>query len=183
MRPVRISAPASPLVTLEDLRQQVRAGTAEEDALLEAYERAAVDWLDGYSGRLGRCILAQTWAMTVPFGSGPALFTLPFPDCRDLTVERPDGAGGWEEFDAEIQQDGESASVSGLPSDATGYRLKFVAGWSDPSEVPNNLKQAVRFIVTHWSENRSAVISNGTPSAMPFAVEAMISPLIHVFPV
>lgn len=57
-----ITPPASPVVSLADLKEYLRVDHAEQDALIASLEASAVSDLDGWNGILGRCILAQTWA-------------------------------------------------------------------------------------------------------------------------
>ncbi len=52
--------------------------------------------------------------------------------------------------------------------------VRFVAGYL-PAEVPNQLMQAIRWLVGHQYENREAV-SASTFNELPFALEAFISP-------
>lgn len=181
MRPFRVEAPEGVLVPVEELRQHVRADTNEEDNLIEAFERSAVDFLDGYTGRLGRCILRQKWALPLDGSSEPV--HLSFPDCRDLSIERLDDQGVWSDVaGVTVTQIDDCALIADLPSDKTGLHLTYWAGWDTAADVPANLKQAVRMLVAHWFENRTAVTTGQTAAhQMPMAVEAMIEPLLHVF--
>jgi hypothetical protein len=180
MRPFRVEAPQGALVPVEELRQQVRADTDEQDELILAYERAAVDFLDGYSGRLGRCILRQKWALPL-VGTPDAVF-LPFPDCREFAIERLDDQGVWSDV-AGVTVTGidDCALLMDLPSDQAGLHLTCWAGWATAEDVPGNLKQAVRLLVAHWFDNRAAVTTGQAPHQVPMAVDAMIAPLVHVF--
>lgn len=71
MRPVltQTVAPAS-VVTLAALKARLRVNHSEDDSLLSAMLAAAVEFLDGPTGYLGRCIGTQTW--TQKFESFPA---------------------------------------------------------------------------------------------------------------
>lgn len=61
-RPVLVTPPAIAPVSLPEAKQQVReeAAGADSDAVLTAYRDAAVGYLDGWSGILGRCLISQT---------------------------------------------------------------------------------------------------------------------------
>ena len=180
MRPFRVEAPQGVLVPVAELRMQVRADADEQDSLIEAYERSAVDFLDGYTGRLGRCILRQKWAL--PLVGNPEAVFLPFPDCREFAIEHLDDQGVWSDVvGATVTQVGDTALLVDLPSDQTGLNLTCWAGWETAGDVPENLKQAVRLLVAHWFDNREAVTTGQAAHQMPMAVDAMISPLLHVF--
>lgn len=181
MRPFRVEAPQGVLVPVEELRQQVRVDTDEQDSLIEAYERSAVEFLDGYTGRLGRCILLQKWAL--PLVGNPEAVYLPFPDCRDFTVEQLDDQGGWSDVPGvTITRMDDYALLVDLPSDQTGLHLTCWAGWPAAEDVPENLKQAVRLLVGHWFDPEAdRNVRSVAPGGLPNSVAAMIEPLVHVF--
>lgn len=179
MRPFRVEAPQGALVPIEQLKLQARVETDSEDSLITAFEKSAVDYFDGYTGRLGRCVLRQKWALPL-IGEPEAVF-LPFPDCREFAVERLDDQGAWSiEAGVTISQDGDCVHLADLPDDQSGFHLTCWAGWETADDVPENLKQAVRMLVAHWYDNRSAVASGDQPHQVPMAVESMISPLLRV---
>ncbi|MFE3839474.1 hypothetical protein [Pseudogemmobacter sonorensis] len=85
MTPVRVTAPAGPVVDLPRLRSQCRLSpnSTEHDEQLQSLEAAAVSMMDGYRGILGRCILSQQWAVTF---ADPGTHRLPFPDVIEVSA-------------------------------------------------------------------------------------------------
>lgn len=181
MRPFRVEAPQGVLVPVEELRQQLRVDTDEQDSLIAAYERSAVDFLDGYTGRLGRCILRQKWAL--PLLGNPKAVFLPFPDCREFAVERLDDQGAWVQVaGVTVTQMEDHALLVDLPSDKIDLHLTCWAGWTAADDVPENLKQAVRLLVAHWFDPEAdRNVRSIAPGGLPNSVAAMIQPLVHVF--
>jgi len=147
--------------------------------MVEGFERAAVAYLDGYTGRLGRCILRQKWAL--PLVGEPDVVHLPFPDCRDFAVERLDGDNWTEVPGIGLQHVDDQVALSDMHADWTGLHLTCIAGWDTADVVPDNIKQAVRMMVAHWFDNRATVTTGPAPHAVPMSAEALISPYIHVF--
>lgn len=183
MRPFRVEAPVGVLVpwdAVDGLAAQCSLEVTDpRRGQVEGYERAAVDYLDGYAGRLGRCILRQKWAL--PLTNNPEIVQLPFPDCRDFQIERMQG-DVWSVVEGTTLQFFEDqVSLTDLPDDHEGLHLTCWAGWDDADAVPDNLKQAVRLLVAHWFDNRAAVTTGGVPTLVPMGVEAMIAPLRSVF--
>lgn len=180
-RPQRIVAPSGQVLTVDsDLKVQMRVDGSAEDQLIASYLRAAVDLLDGYTGLLGRCILAQRWAFPVPL-TGCEL-VLPFPDCRAMTVETHDGgaflpANFAPVAGAEITEGFDRIEITGLPDDRSAVYVLLTAGWETPADVDENLKQAIRMLTAHWYENRETVVTGTISTALPFGVETLISPL------
>lgn len=76
MTPVLVTPPVGPVVDLIELKQHLRVDHGDDDALIASLQLAAVAHMDGWTGILGRCILAQTWAVDLPAGC----HVLPFPD-------------------------------------------------------------------------------------------------------
>lgn len=182
MRPFQVEAPQGVLVPVNDtLRQQLRVDTDELDGLIASYEKSAVDFLDGYDGRLGRCILRQKWAL--PLVGNPEAVFLPFPDCRDFAIERLETHGAWvQEAGVTVTQIEDYVLLADLPGDQTGLHLTCWAGWGTAEDVPENLKQAVRLLVAHWfdpdAEKNARSIA---PGGLPNSVAVMIQPLVNIF--
>jgi hypothetical protein len=62
LAPVRTVAPALNPVSLDEAKDHVGAAEFDDDdRKLEGYIDAAVAYLDGYSGILGRALITQTW--------------------------------------------------------------------------------------------------------------------------
>lgn len=180
MRPFRVEAPTTPLIGIADLRAHCRVDNDEEDSLLESYERAAVDYLDGYSGYLGRCILRQKWAF--PLTGSVTRVHLPFPDCRNFAVERETAPGVWATVpEVTWVHDCDLLTLSGLPNDREALHLTCIAGWDATDDVHQNVLQAVRMLVGHWFEFRAVTTSGATPHQVPMAVDALLSPLRNTF--
>lgn len=179
MRPFRVEAPQGVLVPVDELRQHVREDTNEEDSLIQSYEKAAVAYLDGYSGRLGRCVLRQKWAL--PLLGNPESVFLPFPDCREFAIERLDDQGVWSDVTGvTVTKMEDYVLLVDMPGDQTGLHLTCWAGWETADDVPENVKQVVRLMVAHWFEYRGVVTAGQTQHQLPLAVEAMIQPLVQV---
>ena len=104
MNPIRVTAPAGPVVTLADLKTHLRVVGDHDNAHITSLEAAAVAHLDGWRGVLGRCILEQQWAVTYPEAG---VWRLPFPDVTAVTAI--DGSG--DPVDATLKHDSLGALV------------------------------------------------------------------------
>jgi hypothetical protein len=179
MRPFRVEAPQGVLVPVEELRQQVNLDTDEQDGRLTSAERAAVARLDGYTGRLGRCILRQKWAL--PLIGNPEVVHLPFPDCFDFKIERLD-SGNWTEIEGvALQYFEDQVSLSDMPDDWTNLHLTCQAGWETAADVPEDIKQAVCLLVAHLVFYDPKTWDGLVAGQLPQNVESMISGYASVF--
>ncbi|MEA2905555.1 MAG: hypothetical protein QOI12_2942, partial [Alphaproteobacteria bacterium] len=58
-----------------------------------------------------------------------------------------------------------------------GIELDIEAGYGDaPSDVPADLRQAIRSLVAHWYENRGLIAAGQSVAVLPATVAAMIAP-------
>lgn len=61
LAPVRTAPPANAPVTLAEVKLEMHIQHDEDNDILNALIAAAVSYLDGWSGILGRCMVTQTW--------------------------------------------------------------------------------------------------------------------------
>lgn len=87
--PALITPPAVALVSLAEAKAHLRVTSADEDTLITGLIGAAMQYLDGWGGVLGRCIMAQTWRVPL---TGFTDQYLPFPDPQAAAVKYLDAA-------------------------------------------------------------------------------------------
>lgn len=153
-----------------------------------ALTEAAVALLDGPNGKLGRCLLEQTWTLTLDHCFRP-IINIALPPIQSVdsvkycdddgalqtlapSRYRVTGTGSWL---AEIAPaHGESwPSVRWQPAT---IEVAFTAGYGDElADVPAPILQAIRELVGHWFDNRAAV--DRTPLVeIPFGVKTLLAP-------
>jgi len=58
-----------------------------------------------------------------------------------------------------------------------GYEIDFVAGYGTTTlDVPHDLRHAILMLISHWYENRSAVIADMSGSTTPQGVNELLQP-------
>lgn len=88
MTPILVTPPTAHPVTLQDAKGYCKVEHDEDDAVIEALIASAVGTLDGWTGLLGRCIMPQTWKVSVKSGT----VVLPFPDVTEASAGYAAGA-------------------------------------------------------------------------------------------
>jgi uncharacterized phiE125 gp8 family phage protein len=84
MTPVLVTPPTGEIVTVAEMKVHLRiVDDTSHDAQLQAYINAAVAYLDGWRGVLGRCILAQDWSVTY---DGAGTYRLPMTDIIEISA-------------------------------------------------------------------------------------------------
>lgn len=90
MTPVLVTAPVATAISLAEAKAHLRIDHADDDAMIEALIAAATAHLDGWRGVLGRCIMSQTWSVTV---QDAGIYVLPMPDVTAALIDYDDGDG------------------------------------------------------------------------------------------
>lgn len=163
---ILITPPVGPVVSLQDLREHLRVDGADEDALIVSLEAAAVAYLDGWGGVLGRAIKAQTWRAEV---AAWGTYVLPLPDVSAVAVTYLD-ADGVEQPATSVTVRQGAVTIDGPAADRIYINMTAAL---HPQYLPK-LQLIVKMLVSHWYENRSPV-SDGTMQELPMAADALIT--------
>ncbi len=108
MNPIRVVGPTESAVTLDEMKDHLRINHSDQDALIQSLVDAAEAHLDGWRGVLGRCIMPQTWRLSMKEGA----YYLPFPDITAVT------GGEWDGYAVTLTEDGPVDFTCALPADA-----------------------------------------------------------------
>lgn len=183
IKPVRTTPPTNAVVSLAEIKAHCRieSDENEHDALLEGFVQGATDYLDGWSGILGRCMISQTWRQD--FRCWQTCMRLPFPDVQSVTVKY---------FDEDDVETTVASSLYELLEDTRGSYVKFLGSFSRPSltdqrdapisitfvagygaeaaAVPKSLRIATQMLAGHWFLHREAVATGDViPAPLSFA--------------
>ncbi|MFP7572289.1 head-tail connector protein [Marivita sp. S2033] len=169
---VRTTAPVEAPIALSEAKAQIRVDHNEEDVLIQHYIDAATSLLDGPAGLLGRCLVTQSWQMTVDVLGGPV--HLPFPDTVIDEAKFADGDG--ENMPYRLEMCGQRPVLVPLQGRGRSTVISFTSGYGAPQDVPATLRQAMLLLIAHWYDNREAVTIGAAGTALPMAVDALIAP-------
>lgn len=175
MRLRRLTAPAALPVSVADVKAHALIDSADEDALIDRLLRAAVGLVDGPDG-IGRALVSQTWRLTLD--GWPAVIVLPLVPVADdgiAAITYLDAGGSWQTLAADLFHvaDGVITPAWGASWPAVRpvrscIRVDFVAGLA-PADIPPDLVVALCQIVSHWLENRDAVLTGTIVAEMPLS--------------
>lgn len=151
MRLTLVTPPAALPVTLGDAKLHCRVVGDDEDQLIADMVDAAVSYLDGYGGVLGRCLVTQTWRADLL--SLADRISLPFPDAQITEMVYTDAAAGpvaWRWHESLAMPALVPLGGMGRPASIT-----FTAGYGGPPQVPAALRLAILRLVAFWYDNRA----------------------------
>lgn len=164
-----ITPPATPVVSLAELKLHLRVDFSDDDALIAALEATAVGYLDGWRGVLGRAILSQVWRQEF---TGWGALDLALPDVSAVTVTYLDANGAEQAATTAVLRQGSAGQfveADGPSADRIFVNMTSAMGTAH-LEVA---KTIIKMLVAHWYTNREAV----GPSAMadaPMSANALI---------
>lgn len=185
LTPVRITAPANTPVSLSDVKAHCRVDHNDDDTVLTSLLNAAVAYLDGWSGVLGRCLVTQTWRQDFEAFGILRLALGPVASITSVTYYDADNEQQTLSADVYAHLTGPLGGYITLKPDqswpstygrADAVSVTFVAGTA-VADVPASIKAAILLLVAHWYENREAA---GAASELPFSVSALLAPLRRV---
>ena len=163
------------VVTVADVKAQARVSHNDEDELIASYIDAAYDFLSGPHGWLGNCcLLAEEFEFFVERTPkvGIELPMRPVPDENTVLFEVRAADGTYSAVDASLYTR-QLANGYTLLRRAPGtswpyfryhpraYRIRFIAGFGDATEIPSPIKQGIKLLAAHWYANRETVGPDG----------------------
>lgn len=186
--PVQLTPPAIEPVSVDELKAHLRVTDASEDDLIAAYGKAARAFVET---RCQRSLITQEWRYKLdewPYW-GPVY--LPMGPVQEvLAIDYIDTNGDITAWDTDLFYLDEASSRARLfpvygeswPSiryDANAITIEYRAGYGDlATDVPEELRHAIKLLVGHWYQSREAVVIGQVPNAVPFAVDALLSPYL-----
>lgn len=195
-RPVLVTPPGMLPVSLAEAKLHLRVDHNDEDTLIEGLIRAATEYLDGWTGILGRCLVEQEWSQTFDgFARELPLSLAPVISISSVTVGSEAIDSG--SYSLKVDSGGNSRVVFDGVSATGATSVVYKAGYAtipevpavpgedenDPgtpaipakSTVPEPLKVAILLLVGHFYNNREATTSVSI-SQLPFAVNSLVAP-------
>lgn len=185
MRLTAVTAPAEELLTLEEVKDQLRIVGDYDDAILQRLMRSARQGLDGRDGILGRALITQTWGLSLE--RFPAEIIVPLPPLISVgSITYLDPSGNEQNLDPSAYRvegigdadAGRIVPVTAWPAtqaNRVAVAVTFTAGYGDRADVPEPIRHAALMHVAFLYEQREAA-SELRNRAVPFGYYDAIAP-------
>lgn len=180
-----VTAPKEEPVLLAEAKAFLRVTDSNSDALIQGLVSASRQSLEGRDGRIPIAFLTQTWELVLD--AFPRCIELPLAPAQSITSIKYLDAAGVEQTLPAADYRADLASWFARITPAydkswpTTYgvigavTVRFVAGWTKASEVPDQLKLAVKALVAHFYEHREPVSFTGGVE-LPLHIDSLIAP-------
>lgn len=191
-RPVRTVAPADTPVSLTEVKAHLRVEDTASDTLITGLIAAAVSYLDGWSGILGRCLFTQTWrqdfddfrsCLRLPLFPVASISSVKYLDTSEVeqTVSASDYRLQNDDLGAFVRFDDDYSFPSLNVNDRPAVYVTYVAGEA-AADIPAAIKQGMLLLIGAWFENRENAAIGVSVAALPSSVaaDALFAPFRRV---
>jgi uncharacterized phiE125 gp8 family phage protein len=190
-----VTGPTIEPVSLAEAKDHCRIDSAEQDGLLAGYLLAARQHVEMYTGR---ALMQQTFDAKFDFcwprRCGLLEIPLPRPPKVSVTsIAYVDTAGATQTLSGSLYQLTERygfgiivpAYGQSWPTPRRQYdaiTVRFVAGYgTQPGAVPEQIRQAILLLTSHFNENRELVNIGSTVTDIPMSVRALLASFVAEF--
>lgn len=205
MRITRLTTPES-FISLQEAKDHLNVDDSDHDAKITALIAAAIGYIDGPDGILGRALAPAQYRMDLAGFPSSQQLLLPLPptilvESVDYLNENGDRqvfeqSGNWRVVGlAEPGQTGAMVGARVVLDPVTGVawpsvqsgrdpdtvRVVFWAGYQNADSptgpaVPDSIKHAVLLMLGDWYDHRSSSVVGTTAAEMPFSAMALLAP-------
>lgn len=192
------AAPTVEPVSLAELRQHLRIDDHDEDLLIESLGIAARQHCEMFTRRQ---FCTATWQLTLdgfpnvfrekgaPYvweGRHGKEIWLPSPPLQSVSsITYVDTAGDtqtWAASNYDVDTDSEPGRVTlafgkswpTAQAQPESVTITYVAGYGAASDVPSNIKAAIKLWVGNLFENREPVLTGSIAASLPMSVESLL---------
>jgi len=183
----QVTGPVDEPLSLEEMKEHLRVDAADEDALIADYITAARAAAEAYTGR---AFVTQTWQAHFAGWPADGVLELPLPPLQNVTwVKYTTEAGVLNTLAANVYRvvtASEPGCILLAPNQSWPIEtldaglpvvVQFVCGYGSAAAVPAGMKQAMRWLVGHMTENREAVtMATSSPQQVPMSARWALDP-------
>lgn len=193
----RITPPANMPITLAEAKKHLREDSDDFNEQIEAFIEAAVDFVEGPTGFLGRALIDQEWdlyldAFPCSIDARPNEIEIPLPPLISVSGVYYLDSDGVEQTFSASSYTVDTASEPGrvmlksagswptIQQAANAVRVRFRAGYLDqtvsPAEddVPGTIKAAILILVGDLYANRESQVVGVSVAKLPWSAEALL---------
>ena len=183
-----VTPPTTMPITLAEAKAHCRleSDVTDDDGYVQTLIHAAVAYLDGWSGVLGRAMISQQWDCSLDHF--PACIRVPLPPLISVDqISYVDDAGDAQTL-AAARYIVDAASQPARVTPAFGetwpttrrqvnaVTVRFTAGYgADFNDVPDDLRHAIGFLIAHWYDAREPIVVGSIVSDVPMAFNALVA--------
>jgi uncharacterized phiE125 gp8 family phage protein len=174
---------SSLVITVAELKDYLRVDSNADDTMLEAFINAATSQIEA---RLNRPLRNQRWFYFIDYADlTTGLINInKAPVSAVSSIQYYDGTNTLQTLSSSnyfvsLSSNPCKIKVMQLPNiynRLDAVKITFTAGYSSVSNIPKDIKQALKFMCGHWYENRQDAITGTMTSDMPMSSQFLLEP-------
>ena len=178
-----ITGPATEPLTLAEAKLYLRVDSDSEDDLITALIKAARLQVENKTYRM---LISQTWDLILDksdIGDGELLIykqpITAISSVKYYDINNTEQTLSSTAYQTEVNSNPAKVNIISMPSIYNrlgAVTIRFVAGYANAGAVPQDIKQAMYFLIGHLYENRQAVVTGTQVNEMPMSVEYLLEP-------
>ena len=185
MIPQLITAPSVLPVSLAEVKSHLRIDHSLDDALLTVYLTAAINYIDGFSGILGRALCTQTWQQRYSEWGDLRLELLPVSSITQIAYMPESGAEvtvsaanytlDSDEFGSFVRFS-ENHTFPALSTVPEPIRVQYIAGYGSAASVPSPIKAAIMILTGHFYHQTGAPTQSVLSGSIFRLIDLVLAP-------
>ena len=178
-----ITGPATEPLTLAEAKLYLKVDSTVEDDLITALIKAARLQVENKTYRM---LITQTWDLILDKKdlneSLIQIYKQPITAISSVKyydVNNTEQTMSASDYQTEVSSNPAKVQIITFPQiyDRLGaVTIRFVAGYANAAAVPQDIKQAMYFLIGHLYENRQSVVTGTQVNEMPMSVEYLLEP-------
>lgn len=186
-----VTPPTAEPIEVADAKDQLRLVVSDDDSYVEGLISVAREYVENFTER---ALLTQTWDVYLDKFPCHQHIELPLPPLQSVTsLKYLDGSGVEQTMDPMLYTVDAVSTPARImlkpnafwPLTYVGPNsviIRMVCGYADAASIPATIKHAIKFLVSHFYENRAPiVITTGVAREIPVAVESLLTTGNKVF--
>lgn len=172
--------PVCPM-TLDEIKDHLRVVDDDDDTLINQLLKASMSWAEMFQRRL---YIERNKFLY--YDNFPEIIRPPYsPLVKILYIQYVDPDGNNQTLDADnyrVDTDSEPGRITiahncywpDTRNLTNAVKVKYRVGYGGAADVPDEIKSAIKLLISHWYENRDAVAREGINRYVPEAAVSLL---------
>ena len=182
-----ITAPSAEPFSTAEAKEHLRVDESADDDLIDLLITAV---RERFENDTSRALSTQTWEMYLDefpdsYSAGIVLAKAPVQSITSIKYIDDDGdEQTWDSSKYRVDLKSTPPRITPAYDESwpsarcvtNAITIKFVAGYGDAADIPENINQALKTLMGHWYENRETIIIGTSAAPVPQTYDWLMAP-------
>jgi len=178
MKIKRTSQPDSEPVTLSEAKQHLRVVNSDEDDYIQSLIQTAREDCEKYQNR---SYYTQTWKLVFDELQND-IIELPRPPVQSIdsivVIDSDGTSNDVTDYDTDFISEPARLKINNYPNvelaELNALQITYIAGYSNVSDIPQNVKHAMKLAIGHWYNERETSVVGTSAQELPYGVKHLL---------